>query len=316
MALNPVADLTAFVPGPDDVVEPVHAYKAGWTAGPGVTNLFWTVLDTVSACTGRSEAIEMRDSEGEFDATLRLTAMPLNMAYAAGAGVTLLSDIGQMAHSSLNHLEPFSRFIAGPLLGLGFAVCAIEGIYEAICVKRNLDLRSLINYDQPVVSLQRFRARFFTVGPEEAQGAEAIARARIIKRADLDRSLWGSHIAQQIAIELPQILANGTEAQARALLQRIDTQSSIYLLIHAVGLFALALCAAAFILTMVACPVTLPFVLMTVGGALMIATFFYGKGLADEGWGFSLVKAFSFLESVLGPCCCCPTQAIEMQTRV
>ncbi len=124
------------------------------------------------------------------------------------------------------------------------------------------------------------------------------------KRSNLERRVrpW---CAQEIARKLPDLMAKlnnpdlsaeerrDARVEAEALMNKLDTQSRKKLAIHIVGLIALAISAAGFLCTLVACPALIPFFLLIGGGLVSTLSYIYGKAALDqEGWGMSPRLAF------------------------
>lgn len=298
----------------------IKVYEASWTNIPGISNLLWVPIDFVVTSSAWVKAFAIGDTEGQLDASLRLASMPLSILHAVSSALALLVQLGYVIHASaLGALEILVRIL--PALIFGLAVCAIETIYETICVVRSAHLLSKLDSKKPGESLAYLQATFLELSltekarikriadrnfPNEPEKAteERLAKEKQlkdIKRANLDRRIrpWcGAAVAQA---EIGQLIdkfniRDGLESlnssdvdRAQELIALVRSQASKEMLIHAVGLAALAISAIGFILTMVACPALIPFIMITVGGVMSLATYFYGKGVLDhEGWNYDL----------------------------
>ena len=186
--------------------------------------------------------------------------------------------------------------------------------------------------DLIITNLTYFRDKYFEISQEERNRIRGVAQRhfpndplseqrqvnqmsdalRQVKRANLDRRVrpWcGLEIARQLNPLLARLQQGDDTAieEAERLISTIDAQGRKKLLIHIVGITALVLCAVGFILTMIACPAIIPFVMITVSGILSTLNYLYAKGALDEqGWSFSITKALpplGWIHDRLRSCC-------------
>jgi hypothetical protein len=175
-----------------------------------------------------------------------------------------------------------------------------------------------------IENLSYFEAEYLTLKPEETTKIREVVRQNIhnaspgnmgrrereleanllaVKRTSLDRRVrpWcGQRICQELRPFLDTLRSPESSVEelqearegAQNLLQAIDIQAKKKMIIHIVGLIALTASAIGFILTMVACPVLIPFILITIGGTLSTWSYLGGRGSLDhEGWTFSICDA-------------------------
>lgn len=300
------------------------------TYTPSITNLFWGPVSLFTSAWELVRAKAAGDKEGQFDARLKLIGAPITILHALSMAFSAIVRLAFFLHeTAAKSLEPLVVVLGFPTIVLGLGLCLVEGIYEAICTYRSAELiyRTGLRSDNDDLVMRKlayFEATYLTVNDAErsrfrhiADHAQRERMAMAVKCATLDRRItprFGADVRAELGPIL-QTLRNPetTEAdrqmaleQARTLLSTIDTQAKKKLLIHVVGLAAIILCAASFVLSLLAGPAGIPLALMTIGGVFATANYFYAKGALDEqGWGFSAGKAFPPLgwlyDRIVGP---------------
>ncbi|MBS0652982.1 MAG: hypothetical protein JSR39_05570 [Verrucomicrobia bacterium] len=86
----------------------------------------------------------------------------------------------------------------------------------------------------------------------------------------------------------PQVRAQA-HREATVLLDEMDTQAKKKILAHVIGIIGIVIVAAGLIAGMTACPFLVPIVLLTVGGAITIARYYFCKGYWNSrGWHFDI----------------------------
>lgn len=311
------------------LLQPAEGKPFPWTNTPGCLNIIWVPMMFMDTFNGWMLAIATGDREGQIDSSLRLASMPLSIVHAISATLTLLVQLGSEIHASLTGiLEPIIRAI--PTLIFGLVICIIEGIYEIICVVRSIVLIENLSTetDQDLArSLEYLHANYFSLNQSEVERIEGIVRSKFdgdrwdeerlkmqeslldVKRTNLERRVrpWcGGAVQASVnrllgALRNPPDLDDGSyravyEAnvlEARALVQMVKDQGKKELIIHIVGILTLAISAAGFILSMIACPALIPILLLAVGGAMSTISYFFGRGVLDHaGWDFDWRAAF------------------------
>ncbi len=308
-----------------EILVPPRAMEWDATYTPSWTNIFWGPISLVSTVMGLMRAKASGDKEGELDAKLRLVGAPFTILHALCATLSSVFRLSYLMHETVaKSLEPLVLVLGIPTVVFGLGLCFVEGIYESICLFRAAQLichtGSVDDNDATVVeNLRYFEAAYLTPSQEEIDRYQHIEneaqRARMAtaaKHVTLIRRV-GLTCANRVARELREslrTLANqeasprdhaAAIACAKEALSLIDIQAKKKLIIHIVGLAAIALCAASFILITLGCPTLLPLLLMTAGGLFATANYLYAKGtLEEEGWGFSITKAVPPLGWILG----------------
>lgn len=181
-----------------------------WTNTPSWTNIFWTPIDAVATGASWVRARAAGDEEGQFDAGLRLAGMPLSILHAVGALATFLLEIGYILEAKfLTELKPILDLTRLPIMSLGIGLCVIEGIYEAICLRRTVQLLQNMQTSELyvlndaiaqfpernaellgrkrellVTNLTYFRDTYFTISDEENERIRAVAQRHFPEDGD------------------------------------------------------------------------------------------------------------------------------------
>jgi hypothetical protein len=245
-----------------------------WTVLPSPSYIIWSVGEFFRTLGAIYRSAAVGNYEGVLEGRVQLAGIPLALLYSITTVIALIYDYGYFIHNSISEaFAPLARILALPTMIFGLSLCAVVGIYESYCLKRAIQILTTKG-----TALERLAQ--ITAGDN-----------REAKIDDLQKRL-GHRCTQEIVKDLDRILETKNEQAAAALLETIDIQAKKRLIVHIVGLAALALCAIGFILSMVACPAMIPFVLILVSGILTTATYFYGLGTLDEkGWTFDWKKA-------------------------
>lgn len=295
------------------------------TYTPSWTNIFWGPISLVSTIMGLIRSQASGDQEGQFDAKLKLVGAPFTILHALCAALSSILRLAYLLHESLaKSLEPIVLVLGLPTVVFGLGLCVMEGIYEAICLFRSGQLichtGSSEDSDETVIeNLDYFKATYLVPSEAELQRyrhiedqaqrqqmALAAKKVTLIRRVGLS---CANNVMPNLRISLetlnnPDVSLEEKAAaieRAKGALSLIDAQAKKKLIIHAVGLAAIILCGLSFILAMVGCPALIPVILMTIGGVFATGNYIYAKGALDEeGWGFSLTKAFPPLGWILG----------------
>ncbi|MFI5333581.1 MAG: hypothetical protein ACHQT8_00235 [Chlamydiales bacterium] len=302
--------LEAGIPASSSEVAPGHAWDGTYT--PSVTNIFWGPMSLFTSLVGLYRAKRANDQEGVLDAQLKLIGAPFNILHALALAFSAFVRVCFLIHETLaKSLEPALLLLGIPTVVLGLGLCLVEGMYETICLARSIGLTfhtgSQNDGQEAVIhNLEYFEASHLPPEAVEIDQVAGEARAQLrreamTKRATLDRRV-GFTCAEQVRTELRPILARLRDPDevnpqaalddAKDLLRSIDIQAKKKIIIHLVGLAAIALCAASFILAFATGGAALPVALMTIGGVFATLNYLYAKGAMDEeGWHFSFSRA-------------------------
>lgn len=288
----------------------------GWegTYSPAVSNLFFGPSSLASAIRGRNHSQSIGDHEGQMDATVKLVSAPIATVHAAALAFTSAIQLSFIFQESwAMTLLPLIPILGIPIVILGLGLCVVEGVYEIICICRSLALiyhtgsanddreavrQNLEYFERAYLPSQEELARFAHIA-DAAQRARAAAPAKL---ATLDRRVerWCTdEVVGTLRNSLNVLRSEAGEAEkaqatqaAKEALATMDTQAKKKLLVHIVGLAAVILCAASFIIAILTGPIGIAALFMTVGGVLATLNYLYAKGALNRpGWSFSLCEA-------------------------
>ncbi|MBI2743227.1 MAG: hypothetical protein HYX48_04845 [Chlamydiales bacterium] len=333
----------------------VRHYEAGRIHLPAMSNIIFTPIDIITTILAWTKAKVTGDDEGQFDAQLRMAGMPLSLMHAASALFSICVQIGLALEISFAGLmKPFTDLLTTPTLLFGLGLCLIETGYESVWIKRARKVVNFANREenqqdqQLIATLSYFDQKYLALTPaeegkirvfvqtnfskmtEEAQRQKEVefaANLLGVKRVNLERRVrpW---CAEKLSVELEpliEVLGSKTTSfakrmQARAeavqLIKMIDMQGKKNMLVHVIGVTALALSGVGFACSIIACPFIVPLILLIAGGVIGIVGFFYGQGIIDEkDWSFSWKSSFGPLYELIGNITSkppSPTQEIEL----
>lgn len=129
----------AEVPLPQPTIEPNAVGRL-----PSALNILYFPFDLISTTSDLVKAKSVGDKEGEIDATLRLSTLPLNVLSSISGLATFLvqvSTITSYIRGVLFSIRISPNFLAS-LNIVGLILCFIESIVEGLAVKRQVELLS------------------------------------------------------------------------------------------------------------------------------------------------------------------------------
>lgn len=297
----------------------------GSTNTPGITNLYYAPYELVESLGALAKADAVRDKEGLAENGIRVLSTPFSFTHSVASvawyGLTGGVFFKVLEGSWNSVLTPLSNFMAG----LGLVICAIEGVLESIGLTRTLQFKfKHVFPDEKNDSLTRLKSLqrdYFQISPKQlkkinqyieknlshrpleeqaAKRKELIDTALEEKKNDLIRRVhpW---LAQEIETSLPEMIQDlegyslsakeKAQKKAKEIFENLKVQTQKKILIHSLGLAAVALTIAGLILSLVACPALVPLIVLGVGSAFSFARYFAYVGLMDsKGWDFKVAN--------------------------
>jgi hypothetical protein len=294
---------------------------SGSTDLPGIANLFFAPYEFFLSMKALLSAEKINDGEGILQNGLRVISTPFSFINSVSKLVWYIFEGGiyfKLISAAYQHtLLPLTWSIAG----LGFIVCAIEGVIESIGLYRS---KKFYNQFYPqeneekiyLTKLQQLSNRFLKISPEEQQKIhdyvqrkplsvekqkleEKMMAAKLTtKKNDLIRRVhpW---LADEIEQTVPGTLQNlqssdptkrgEAKDKAAEIFQKMRLQSQKKILIHTIGLAAVLVTTIGLILGCFPFPFLIPLAVLLVGGALSVARQLLHAGFMDsKGWEFNV----------------------------
>jgi hypothetical protein len=294
---------------PSLIKKKLEVYDATqWTDLPGVSSLIFTPIDCICAIFDWIKADAEHNEEAKWALKVRFAAMPLSFFYGVFSFFTTVFQVG--AFLKLNwELLPTHVLaaFAWPILALGIVIAAIGSALESFGIYKQVQLLTKLhdpaNKETQYQDLAYIQENFFTLNLAEQALIELNGKdyneeeLLHVKKTTLAGRVhpW---LVEKIETDLNKILRGlGSDdplirsvahERAEKLLKSIDFQAKKKLMIHIIGLFALALTTIGLILTHTLCPPLVIFTLVGLGVFLGVSRMLLAKGFfSTEGWSFS-----------------------------
>ncbi len=292
---------------------------SGTTNLPGITNLFFAPYEFFNSMKAMLSAEKINDREGILQNGLRVISTPFTFINSLSKlfwyifeGGIYFKLISAAYHRTL---LPLTWYITG----LGFIICAIEGVIESLSLYRTKQFYNEF-YPQEndekiyLTKLQQLENRFLKISPEEQQKIHDYVQTKPLsadkqklqkkiidagltaQKNDLTRRVhpW---LADEIEQTVPGTIQNlqssdptkRAEAKDKAaeIFQKMKVQTQKKILIHSIGLAAVLVTTMGLLLGCFAFPFLIPLTILLAGGALSVARQLLHAGLMDsKGWEF------------------------------
>lgn len=296
----------------------IHVYEGPTYANvPSALNILFAPGDFASSKAALQRARSLEDSEGRLDAGVRLLGTPFSLINGFLSFAITAQEWDLLIKSNFfeTKLSVFAKFTGV----LGLILCAAEGTFESLGIKRQLKFRKNFSLPSSGNSVDRVRAaiknlrgikkKFIDLGKEERAKIHALLRekfphlsgrakaekyraleeqareVRINKLARRVKPWCAEEILQRISPILKGVSSpdaptrKQAEAEALDLAEKIDTQSRKKLIVHIVGLIALIATAVTLCCIMGGIPALVALILLIVASCVSLA-----KGILSNGW--------------------------------
>lgn len=284
---------------------------------PGIFNLYHIPSEFIATVRDQFEAGRLGDTEGSYDNWLKIFEAPLNLISSLFSNVELAVKLLSGCGVDLSHLPSLLKVAkVTPILGL--IVCAFEsgieirGLTHATSIFKMLDTSFETLTDNPeemdrvilenlnrlnqaycddTSAVERIKNLKFSY-LDRVQKEERIRQYTYLTCGAKDRSLIRrvhSRCAQKVHALVPQLLQEytriqpedtaGWRARSCALLTDVKKQSYKKIVMHVLGLLAVAITIAGLIATLCGCPFAVPFTLLLIGGILSTGRVIISDGM-------------------------------------
>jgi hypothetical protein len=288
-----------------------------WTTVPGVANIYYAPKEFISSSKALAKAEAINDRPGIIENGLRTLSTPFSFLNSLGSIAWYVVQGGiyvkLLSETLTTTLFPLSTTVTG----LGIFMSLIEGGIETYGLARTLNFNSdYLKGTDTEKKLEKIWNNFLTVSPEFKQKVEDYVRNKytpnkrqakkdeIINEA-LDRKFnqLVRHVYPRMAEELKEKLPgifqelkdqnpfarNLALGKAKKLLKNVAAQSGKEILVHIVGMAAVAVTLIGLILSCLGCPFFIPFIFLLGGATLSLVRYFLHEGLMNtKGWEFSM----------------------------
>lgn len=176
---------------------------------PGPLNLLLLPFDLIYTASALIKAKSLGDTEGELDATLRLSTLPLNALSSISSVITALFQLGTFAsyvRVTLSSIHFSPNFLASMNI-VGLILCAVETVIEALAVDRQVNFLSKFHLN----SVEKIDNDLKEIDPKKKRKLLAQSCSHLCHKKGL--SLSSDLIAKLKRLELMLLFAGSADTE-------------------------------------------------------------------------------------------------------